>query len=167
MGTTMSVYLFRHGDRTSRTPDAEPELSGTGLLQADHLRAWVARGTLPAPTRLWVSPRHRAQQTFTPLAESLGISLEVLPELDERTPRESAVRFRERVNHLLDRARAVNGMLFLCSHFDWLEEAITLIPADEDLAANAGPLWAPGSFVGFDTEDDLWHVRQKGQLQTW
>lgn len=163
----MSVYLFRHGDRTSRTPDAEPELSATGLLQADHLRAWVARGTLPAPRALWTSPRHRARQTFTPLAASLGLTLESQADLDERTPRESAVRFRERVNQMLDRARAAEGVLYICSHFDWLEEAITLIPADEDLVANAGPLWAPGAFVGFEIEDDLWRVRQKGQLQTW
>ncbi len=163
----MSLYLFRHGDRTSRTPHSEPELSATGLLQADHLRAWVARRTLPTPTQLWASPRHRAQQTFRPLAEALGIVLQAVPELDERTPRESAVRFRERVDKTLNRAKAIDGMLFICSHFDWLEEAITLIPADEDLQVAGGPLWSPGAFLGFDFSDDLWNVRQKGQLQTW
>lgn len=163
----MSVYLFRHGDRTSRTPDGEPELSPTGLRQADHLRDWVERGTLPRPSQLWASPRRRAQQTFLPLAQKFGLPLESIADLDERTPRESAPRFRERVNLLLDRARERDGVLFICSHFDWLEEAITLIPADDDLVANAGPLWAPGSFVGFELQDDLWVVRQKGQLQTW
>lgn len=163
----MSIYLFRHGDRTSRSPDSEPELSATGLRQADFLADWVERGTLPTPSSLWVSPRHRAQQTFTPLSRRLAVPIETLQDLDEQTGREGAQRFRERVNAVLERAEAQSGILFLCSHFDWLEEAVSLISADEDLIANPGPLWAPGSFVGFDIENELWRVRQKGQLQTW
>lgn len=167
----MQLYLFRHGDRNARGSSLlhsdEPDLSSTGRLQADHLRSWVERQTLPTPHLLWVSPRIRAQNTFKPLSDSLKIALTLQADLDERSHRENAALFRERIARALERASLQDGVVFLCSHFDWLEEALTLIPADEELIPNGLPLWSPGSFVGFDVQNEIWKVRQKGQLQTW
>lgn len=163
----MIIYLFRHGERTSRLSGSEPDLSTVGRIQADHLRSWVQSQTLPQPDQLWASPRIRTQNTLQPLSDVLQVPIQNIVALDERSGAESNLRFRERVERLLEQARQQSGVLFLCSHFDWLEEAITLIPADQDLVADPGPLWAPGAFVGFNVTDDIWKVRQKGQLQTW
>lgn len=171
------IFLFRHGDRTSRGSSGlqEPDLSPTGQNQADQLRLWVERGTLPRPGALWVSPRIRAQKTFAPLAQNLGLELQIQTDLDERQSSESALVFRDRMIRGLEAAASLSGRLrsrnegalFCCSHYDWLEEALTWIPADEDLPMQGQPLWSPGSFVGFEIENEIWKVQQKGQLQAW
>lgn len=171
------LFLFRHGDRTSRgsSPHAEPDLSPRGLNQADQLRLWVERGTLPRPSVLWGSPRIRARKTFAPLAEYLNLPYEEQVSLDERNSAENAMAFRDRVIHGLQHAADLaqqlqskgKGPLFCCSHYDWLEEAVTWIPADEDLLQPQQNIWTPGSFIGFEIENNLWQVQQKGQLQSW
>lgn len=188
MSESMLVYIFRHGDRNqqslmdfsvedTRGPpgslhavDAEPDLSAMGRNQADYLRTWVERGTLPKPSRLWVSPKRRAQNTFLPLSQAQQIPLEIIKELDERSSRENMKDFRERVIRCLQKAAHTalqKEVLFLCSHYDWLEDAITWIPSSEDLAMDGNPLWAPGAYVGFEIQNDEWILKQKGQLQTW
>lgn len=169
----MTIYFFRHGDRESRrlvassVEGSEPDLTPSGHRQAECLHAWVQQGQLPRPSQLMASPRRRAQNTLKQLSEGLSLPVKPLPELDERTDAESARDFRDRVSEFLRQVQQQSGVLFVCSHYDWLEELLTLAPADEDLVVDGSPLWAPGAFLGFEITEEIWHVKQKGILQSW
>ena len=59
---------------------ADPALSPIGLEQARRLAAWL--GCEPI-TRIVSSPKRRAVETATPLAETLGLDVEVIQEFSE------------------------------------------------------------------------------------
>lgn len=80
------LYLIRHGRPTSvwGGDDGDPGLDETGALQAravaDHLLA------LPGserPTRVASSPLRRCRETAQPLADALGVAVEIDPAVGE------------------------------------------------------------------------------------
>jgi broad specificity phosphatase PhoE len=83
----MELILIRHGlplrteptdGERSSVPD--PDLSPVGQEQAARLVSWIAGSPI---TRIYSSPLRRAMQTVQPLAESLGLPVDVEPELRE------------------------------------------------------------------------------------
>jgi broad specificity phosphatase PhoE len=80
------VYLIRHG-RPSAVwggDDADPGLDPIGLGQA--AEAAAALMSLPAPgrpTSVASSPLRRCQETAVPLAEALGVEIEIVPAVGE------------------------------------------------------------------------------------
>jgi probable phosphoglycerate mutase len=80
----VELLLIRHGlpvriDESADGP-ADPELSDVGREQAERLAAWLRHDSIDA---LYVSPMRRAQETAAPLAQVLGVTPVVDPELAE------------------------------------------------------------------------------------
>ena len=75
----MQLLLIRHGLplRSERGQGADPELSEQGVEQANRLPAALARFPI---SRLVSSPQRRALQTGQPVADALGLTIEI----DER-----------------------------------------------------------------------------------
>jgi probable phosphoglycerate mutase len=79
----VELLLIRHAlpRRVERdTGPADPELAPTGWTQAAKLAAWLAHESLDA---VYSSPLRRAVQTAEPLAETTGLSSEVVDGLAE------------------------------------------------------------------------------------
>ena len=85
----MQLLLVRHGEPVAeRGADAgtgaDPELSATGLREAEALADWLAGGPdAAAVAELVVSPMRRARQTVAPLARRLGLEPTVVDDLAE------------------------------------------------------------------------------------
>jgi broad specificity phosphatase PhoE len=80
------VLLVRHGESEANATNRfayrswDPGLTERGWQQARQLAAQLAHAPI---TRLVTSPLRRARETLEPLAESLGLPIEVLPALAE------------------------------------------------------------------------------------
>ncbi|PWU16102.1 MAG: hypothetical protein C5B49_10940 [Bdellovibrio sp.] len=165
----MHIAFFRHAER-GPSESSQSALSKSGLRQAKNLVQWVAEKpmtrTQPArltkPERLWTSPKRRTQETFQPLAQALGLRLETRSELDERGD-STILHFQRRILAALEELAETNATVFVCSHLDWLEEAMTLIP-DEGSLPIASLSWPPGSFVVFAIREGRWHSLHQGQV---
>ena len=75
----MLVYLCRHAKAAPGDPDETRPLTDVGLEQARDLGKHLARAE-PRPTAVVSSPLVRARQTAAPVADALGVSVEI----DER-----------------------------------------------------------------------------------
>lgn len=160
----MLVVLFRHGHKEF-SMDENPKLSPKGLEQAHNLARLIADGTLPTPTHCWYSEKIRTKQT---LQESLSGALTFeRVELNYREGDEDQNKMRARIQKFLNdltlrtNAREVH---FICTHYDWIEESMTLITCDRDLTSYEFSSWAPGQFVVFDLVDGLYTFIKKGRL---
>jgi len=75
-GAPVLVYLCRHAEAAPGDPDELRELTRNGVEQANALAARLA-GATPRPTAVVSSPLVRARQTAAPVAEALGVEVEV------------------------------------------------------------------------------------------
>lgn len=163
----MRFVLFRHAHK-GLLPFEDPELSLPGFEQAVRLPGLLKSPpdtALPRPTRLMVSPRRRASQTFYPLAKELQLPLTVQAELDQRQNTESGAEFRRRVQEYLQRLpreSAPHEVIFACTHYDWIEEAMNLINCDRDLNSFEFSHWSPTQYAAFDAGAEPWKFLQKG-----
>ncbi|MGI9023860.1 MAG: SixA phosphatase family protein [Acidimicrobiales bacterium] len=106
----MALYLVRHAKAGSRHdwtgPDEKRPLSKRGRRQAEGLVAQLGyRGV----ERIVSSPSKRCVDTVRPLADTLGLEIETVPELDEGATRDQAMG----LVHRLASTTAV-----VCSHGD-------------------------------------------------
>lgn len=134
-----TIVLMRHATRSAgldfgsvKSGDAagESPLNAVGLAQAEDLADLVrSKGKLPAPTRLFSSPKLRARQTLEPLSKTTGLALEILEDLDERRDREALKDFTERVRGIPSLLKG-GGTIYLCTHLDVLEAAALAWPTD-------------------------------------
>ncbi|MFP5518749.1 MAG: phosphoglycerate mutase family protein [Bdellovibrionia bacterium] len=159
----MKFYIFRHAEKSSGG-GPNPSLSAGGFDQASKLALLVREGKLPSPQELWVSPKIRTHQTFAPLAEHLGISLKEIPELIEKQSSESLPEFRQRIESVLQEVVATKKCIFVCTHMDWAEEAMSLIPCDKDLSGSEFSYWSPAQYVGFQLDKSLFHFLETGAV---
>lgn len=157
----MRLVLFRHAERES-TGGANPTLTRRGIDQAEKILAAVKSQRLPNPQQLMVSPRLRTQQSLGPLSLELKLPLQILPELDERQNAESAFQFTQRVQNFLQRCAQTQATLFMCTHLDWVEEALRWIPSDSDLLQPLYQSWQPSQFMSFQVEGGLWTLQEFG-----
>lgn len=156
----MIILFFRHGDRMAGN---DPTLSAIGYKQAANLPQFLEQNQISLPDVLWVSPRKRAQESFEILAREKNLPCEIRPELDERTGKESAVTFRQRVQGVINRLPHTQKNIFICSHMDWLEEAMTCIP-DQGKISLETFVWPVGGFIEFEIVDNLWTSTRQGQV---
>ena len=80
----MELIIIRHGlplrvEKQDNTP-ADPELSETGIEQADKLSHWLENEKIDA---IYSSPMKRARMTAAPLAASKGIEAKIEPGVAE------------------------------------------------------------------------------------
>ncbi len=160
----MRIYLFRHAERDSFGA-TDPSLSSRGQLQAEKILSMIRSNEMDRPDRLWVSPRKRSQQTFSFLSQHLTLEASIIPALDERQNSESAYGFNQRVRRVISDVASIHGTTFVCSHLDWIEEALPIIPCTEELLSFEYQAWEPGRHMIFDIEEGLWHLRRFGGIQ--
>ncbi|MGZ3744901.1 MAG: histidine phosphatase family protein [Pseudobdellovibrionaceae bacterium] len=163
----MKVYLFRHGQKES-FPFEDPDLTSFGHQQAIQLANLIRSGDLCKGTHFLSSPRLRAQSTFKPAAELCGSPLQVTAALDQRTAYESAEVFRSRIQHLLNSLPenfSEKDVVYLCSHHDWIEESLSLIPADTDLLSPPYWSWRPAQYMYFEVVDGLWTLKHFNRIE--
>ncbi len=162
----MKLVLLRHAQK-GITPFDDPHLTETGFRQSEALASFVEKKILPIPTHAWVSPKIRTAQTLKSVCELAGARIEVTKGLDLRSADESANVFRKRVQqtlqHFQDRvASGAQETHYLCTHYDWIEDAMTLIHSDKDLNSFEFSHWGPTQYIVFEIQDDIWKVFQKG-----
>ena len=162
----MKLVLLRHAQK-GITPFDDPHLTDSGFLQSEALADLVQKNILPAPTHLWASPKIRTTQTLSATAEIFKISIQKNELLDLRSAHETAEHFRKRIQELLSHLdeRSISHsheVHYLCTHYDWIEEAITLINADKDLNSFEFSHWSPTQYIVFEVQELLWRVLIKG-----
>ena len=121
----------------------------------------ILSGTLPRPNYLFCSPKLRTQQTFEKASNTFAIDLLTANELDEKTPHESLTAFRKRIQSFCNRVESMSGIVFLCTHYDWLEEFCGLVPVQQDLSSTN---WTAGHYLEFEISDRQWLVMGQGDI---
>ena len=160
----MKFVLFRHAHKGS-VPFEDPELSPKGFEQSAQIVNLIKNNTLPTPTHLFVSPNRRTSQSFYPLSRELKIGLEIKPDLDQRRNDENTAAFRKRIQNFLNSLTTKsksNEIIFACTHFDWIEEAMILIDCDQNLNSFEYSNWSPAQFLSFEINEVTWRVAKKG-----
>lgn len=151
----MKIYVFRHAQKAMDF-SGDPDLTAEGHAQASKLLDKVLKEELPRPTELWVSPKKRTHSTFRPLSQHLGLPLITQDALLEQKGDETLSDFRKRISKLLENAATkTEATIFMCSHYDWVVEAMGVAPADKDLSSDADfSHWSPCQHVGFHVNSD-------------
>jgi broad specificity phosphatase PhoE len=157
----MKLLLLRHAARSAIDSGDSP-LSTNGHRQADELPSLsLEQGRLPKPVRLICSPKRRAQETLTPLAKALHLSITTDPRLDERHNHESQSEFHKRINAVVNEvSSATYSACVLCTHLDWLEAFDALAPTDKEVIGG----WGTGEYRIFEIDGGLWTVKETGVL---
>lgn len=157
----MHVYLFRHGQKGS-TPYSDPDLTELGHLQARTLAEKIRDHAFIAGTHFVASPRLRAQSTLRVAALQCQSPVRVDTGLDQRESYESAVDFRTRISDFIQALPKMfdeSAVVYLCTHHDWIEEALSLIPADTDLLDTKYWSWNPAQYAFFKVNNGLWELQ--------
>ncbi len=163
----MDVVLFRHAKK-GLTPFDDPDLSPEGFMQSQLLPLTVQKQNLPPATALWASEKIRTHQTFKGLSLALGINTITRAELNLRADFENQKMFQKRVQSLIDELSlnsqkySTNSCIYMCTHYDWIEESMALIACDKNLLNFEFSSWAPAQFVHFKTSETQWKFITKG-----
>ncbi len=159
----MQLLFFRHAERF-QTPPEDPLLTPRGLLQAEELKNLVALGQFSRPQKIMTSPRTRAIQTATPLAQFLKVPLQVSTDLDEKQNLENLKSFGLRIQRFINELEQLSGTALIVTHFDWIEEALLYIPSEISLTDDKYHHWKPGEGWEFEIENGLWTPQKKLKL---
>lgn len=162
----MKLILFRHAHK-GFIPFDDPELSVQGFEQSTRLLELVKAQHLPKPTSLLVSPKRRTSQTFYPLSREFTVNLEIQPELDQHLVNENNPEFRKRIQNFINKIETYpqDSNIYACTHYDWIEESMTLINCDKDLNSFEFSHWSPTQYIVFEIQDGLWKFISKGSAK--
>ena len=152
----MKWVIFRHGEKQMQGFD--PELTPRGHIQAKAIAEKVNSGKLPKPNALYVSTKRRTSQTFEPLALQCRLKTQIKAELTERVHGETPEKFRFRIQEFLVKLLLLhqdNEVIYLCTHYDWVEEFLTVIESDSDLTRYTN--FGAGQYILFEKKE-LWHL---------
>lgn len=158
----MNVYLFRHGQKGS-SPISEPDLTEFGHQQARTIAERIRLGEFLPGSHFLVSPRLRAQSTLRAAALYCKVSPRIEKTLDQREGYESAEQFRTRIAGFvssLEKLHKPDDTVYICTHHDWIEEALSIIPADTDLLDSKYWSWNPAQFAYFKINNGLWELKK-------
>jgi broad specificity phosphatase PhoE len=163
----MIILLFRHGHKVFSV-DNDPPLSPKGFEQAQHLNQLIAENKIPLATHCWVSDKKRTLQTLEKAIEQHQMITHKKSDLNYREGDENTAQFRSRIQKFLRElsARAKESEIhYICTHYDWIEEAMTLIDCDKDLRSYEYASWSPGQYLVFDLVDqNTYKLLNKGVL---
>ncbi len=162
----MKIYLFRHAQKAMDF-SGDPDLTIEGHAQASKVLDKVIKNELPTPTHLWVSPKKRTFSTFKPLSQHFNIPVEVHENLLEQHSDESLEEFRLRIEKTLTNSlTSSDQVLFICTHYDWVAEAMNVLPCDTDLSGSEFAHWNPCQHVGFEvTAEGLFQLIELKRIQ--
>lgn len=162
----MQLILLRHAHK-GLTPSSDPELSAPGFKQAEKLVELVTSQKIPAPTKAWVSEKIRTRQTIDPVSRHSKAVVETSDLLNLRAYSENAEQFRLRIKKMLNMIdefakTGTKEIHYLCTHYDWIEEALVFINSSTDLTTFEYASWAPAQYLHFEVREGLWTVKSKG-----
>ena len=167
----MILILFRHGHK-SLLPFADPDLTPQGFDQAADLVQQIESGILPKPTHCWFSEKIRTQQTLSKAIENFNPISKKSSNLNLRSHTETHQEFKSRIQKILFEITAENkstDVHFICTHYDWIEEGLSLINSDKDLNSFEFSNWSPGQYLLFEIESSdrntNWKMLKKGVLR--
>ncbi|MGD9704231.1 MAG: histidine phosphatase family protein [Acidimicrobiia bacterium] len=153
---TVALYLVRHAKARNRRDwngdDRERPLTKAGVVQAEALATRLAQ---TSPARLVSSPFARCVQTLEPLAELLGLSIEIDDLLSEGGA------FVE----VLDMLVSVPDRTVLCSHGDVIPEVISALER-RGMDIKGVPNWRKGS-VWVIERDEAGRVEAFSRAEAW
>lgn len=159
----MQILVFRHAEKTF-SMQGNPPLSEYGSQQATKLAQLVEQNKLPRPEILLCSLQLRTLQTLLPLSRLLQIEVQKTEQLDERKSSESLPQYREKIRTLIEsfsaQKPAQQKNTFLVTHFDWLEEAMSIIPCDQDLTQAQFSGWSSACFMHFQVQSGIWTLQK-------
>lgn len=119
---TQRLILFRHAWRLSMSDSLRPEANEQISRRAEYFKALLENSSV----HFMSSPKSRCKESIQPICRALGSDFELNSDLEERRPSEDFRSFVSRVHlslaHCIESVKA--DFLFLCSHSDWLYEAI-------------------------------------------
>ena len=159
----MKVFIFRHAEKDGFA-GSDPSLTAYGQAQAQKILQEIQAQRMPAPSKLFSSPKKRALQTLKAVEVGCNLSLQTHPELDERSNLESAHTFNRRIQHYLTHLEQLSGLIYLVTHMDWIHSALPLIHCDLDLSNERFQAWPPAQFIEFEIQDRLWIFQTSKQI---
>jgi broad specificity phosphatase PhoE len=132
-----AIYLVRHGEKAAVGQD--PELTPQGQARAQNIVAILRRAGI---TAIFSTPTVRTQQTAAPLAQQLGLTVQLY---DPRLPKA-----------LVEKVRTASGAVLVVGHSNTLPELVKLFGG------------APGSDILDDEFDRLYQLLPgaDGQVKT-
>lgn len=165
----MIFILLRHGHKSMMPPE-NPSLSEKGHEQARQLLKMVQENTLPAPTVCLYSDKIRTKETLGDLIETFKPKHELKTELNLRELNENGQQFRSRIQKLVNlytyqasQPQSKNQVVYACTHYDWVEEAMTVIDCDKNLNSFEFASWSPAQYIEFKiSEEGLWQFKSRG-----
>lgn len=165
----MIFVLLRHGHKSMEPPE-NPTLSAKGYEQARQLLKMVQDNSLPAPTVCIFTDKVRTKETLNDLIETFKPKTELKNDLNLRELNESGQQFRARVQKLVNfytylasQPENQNQVVYACTHYDWVEEAMTVIDCDKNLNSYEFASWSPAQYIEFKiNEDGIWQFKSRG-----
>ena len=165
----MIFILIRHGHK-AMDPAENPNLSAKGFEQARQLLKMVKDKALPVPTVCLYTDKIRTKETLSDLIENFKPKHEIKTDLNLRELNETAQQFRARVQKLVNlytfqasQPQNNNQVVYACTHYDWVEEAMTVIDCDKNLNSYEFAGWSPAQYIEFQIgEDGIWHFKSRG-----
>jgi broad specificity phosphatase PhoE len=145
----MTLYLVRHGKAFAGVEHLDPGLDAVGASQAKHAAvALQGRGA----TRLISSPLRRARETAAPIAEALGLTVEIRDEIAEVfDPSMSADARGAMLGPFLSGAWSRQSPILQA----WRERVLgTLVELAQDKTIVVSHFVAISAAIGASTEDD-------------
>lgn len=163
----MVIIFFRHGHKAF-SMDNDPPLSPKGFEQALHLNQLISDQKIPLATHCWVSEKIRTFQTLAQAIEVHQLNTYKKSELNYREADETQDQFKQRIQKFL-RELATRSketeIHYVCTHYDWIEEALLWIDCDQDLMSYEFANWSPGQYMIFDlTDKHRYTFLKKGSL---
>jgi len=150
----MKIYIFRHAQKAVDFT-SDPDLTESGHFQAEALLRKILNRELAMPTELYVSPKIRTHSSFRPLSQHLNLPLQITEDLNEQTGEESLSAFRQRILAFFENhSRKPDAVVYACSHYDWVVEAMAVLPADTDLTTGEFSHWSPLQWAAFDVDSE-------------
>lgn len=151
-------------------PADNPHLTDRGHLQAKKLLQFTKDNKLPLPTLCLYSEKIRTKETLDEIINGYQPRHEALSGLNLRSHSESATDFRQRIqkfihHYTVKASQSGTGskqVIYACTHYDWIDEALTMIDADVDLNSYEYRSWAPAQYLEFQIENGLWQLKSKG-----
>jgi len=122
-----AIYLVRHGEKAAVGQD--PDLTAQGQARAQAIATILHKTGI---TQIFSTPTNRTRQTAQPLAQRLGVEVQLY---DPRAPKA-----------LVEKVKALSGPVLVVGHSNTLPELVRLFGG------------APGSDIGDDEYDRLYQL---------
>jgi broad specificity phosphatase PhoE len=127
MAEPSTIYLVRHGEKAAMGKD--PELTAQGQARAQAIAAILHRAGI---AHIFSTPTQRTRQTAQPLAQRIGVEVQLY---DPAAPKA-----------LVEKAKALSGPVLVVGHSNTLPELVKLFGG------------APGTDIADDEYDRLYQL---------